>query len=386
MAGEIPLFPKPDLSPRRSGSLLLQYTLNYIANPRNDPMALSPPRRLRPRNLAAPLLVAAFTLIFAPACLAAESSVAIESGDGRIRVEMNGELFTEYIYEGYPSPILYPIIGPHGIPMTRDYPMKEGVKGEEPDHPHHRSLWFSHDDVNGVNFWHTTPEREGGRIVQTELIEASAGSSNSTQTRNGETVEQTSDSHATIKTRNKWVSPAGKTVATDTRTITFRPAPHGRIIDYNITLHASEGDLTFGDTKEGTMAIRTNPALRIDKGAHAVNSQGVTGKPIWGTEAKWVDYSGEVNGETAGVAVFDHPKNLRHPTTWHARHYGLIAANPFGLHAFQDKPEGTGDWTLPAGESRTFRYRFYFHEGGAEQMNIEEAYQSYAESNGGRAE
>ena len=77
-----------------------------------------------------------------------------------------------------------------------------------------------------------------------------------------------------------------------------------------------------------------------------------------------------IDGKTIGMAIFDHPSNPRHPTWWHARYYGLVAANPFGIHDFEKQPDGTGDLTIPAGKSVTFRYRFLFHEGDYKAADI----------------
>ena len=101
-----------------------------------------------------------------------------------------------------------------------------------------------------------------------------------------------------------------------------------------------------------------------------------------GQPANWVDYWAKIDSHTVGVAIFDHPKNPRHPTRWHARDYGLIAANPFGLHHFADQPEGTGDMTIPAGQSVTFRYRFLFHDGDPVQADIPARYRQYVETTG----
>jgi hypothetical protein len=79
-----------------------------------------------------------------------------------------------------------------------------------------------------------------------------------------------------------------------------------------------------------------------------------------------------------GVAIFDHPGNPRHPTWWHVRDYGLFAANPFGIHDFEKKPAGTGDYRIPAGQSLTFRYRFYIHRGDASEANVGQFWTDYA--------
>ncbi len=279
-----------------------------------------------------------------------------------LRVEIDGAPFAEYRHEGLHRPILYPIIGPHGVEMTRNYPMKEGVAGEAADHPHHQSLWYAHGDVNGVDFW-----ANRGKIVQTEVEEASA-----------------KGNEAVVVTRNRWETLEGKEVCRDKRRLVFSVLEGGsRAIDFAITLEASNGDATFGDTKEGTLAIRTHPALRL-KGevatGRAVNSEGQRDGELWGKAAKWVDYWGEVGGKTVGVAIMDHPSNPRYPTTWHARDYGLVAVNPFGWNDFFKGQKGRGDLTIKGGESLTFRYRFVFHEGDAETAKIGEIYAKFSES------
>ena len=145
--------------------------------------------------------------------------------------------------------------------------------------------------------------------------------------------------------------------------------------------------MTFGDTKEGTMGIRTHPNLRLRNDARrgvttangqALNSAGDRDGKLWGKRAKWVDYWGKIGDHIVGVAIFEHPSSARHPTWWHARDYGLVAANAFGVHDFEKKPRGTGDMVIEAGGSVTFKYRFLFHEGDAEAAKIAERYAAYA--------
>jgi hypothetical protein len=155
-------------------------------------------------------------------------------------------------------------------------------------------------------------------------------------------------------------------------------------LDFAITLFASNGPLTLGDTKEGTMAVRlaeTMPLRGPAGSGHIVNSAGARDDATWGKRADWCDYYGPVEGRTVGLAIFDHPENPRHPTWWHVRDYGLFAANPFGRHDFEKLPNKTaGDLTVPAGQSVTFRYRFYLHEGNEQQANVAEKYREYVKS------
>ena len=162
---------------------------------------------------------------------------------------------------------------------------------------------------------------------------------------------------AVIVTRNDWLAPDGKRVCEDQRSFTFGTDGDARWIDFDITIRASDGPVRFGDTKEGSMAIRLAPTMRlagkVGKG-HIVNSAGDKDGSTWGKRAAWCDYYGPVDGGVVGVAIFDHPENPRHPTWWHVRDYGLFAANPFGVSYFEKKDRGTGDLVVPAGESVTF--------------------------------
>jgi len=297
----------------------------------------------------------------------AASSRPIISGSGvkitelvdKVRVEINGQIFTEYNFKDTPFPYFYPVIGPTGINITRHWPMKE-VQGEVRDHPHHRSLWFTHGAVNGLDFW------QGGKdkVVHDKFLELSSSSQ-----------------AGIIKSQNKWVARDGKIVCTDSRTYKFYSRTDCRMMDFEITVHASQGDVVFGDTKEGSMAIRVAATMQADKvgKGHIVDSEGHRDGDAWGKRAAWCDYYGPLDGQVVGVAIFDHPQNPRHPTWWHVRTYGLFAANPFGVHDFEKKPAGTGDLTIKSGESVTFRYRFYFHKGDYQQAKLAELYREYSE-------
>ncbi|MBI3416977.1 MAG: PmoA family protein [Verrucomicrobia bacterium] len=288
------------------------------------------------------------------------TDVKITELAGKLKVEINGRLFTEYHHQQVPRPFFYPLIGPKQLPMTRNWPMKD-VPDEEHDHPHHRSLWFTHGDVNGVDFWSEEPK--AGKIVHEKFLKI-----------------QSSRSTGTIKSQNKWIAPDGKVVCTDDRTFAIHARPDERLIDFEITIHASNGDLVFGDTKEGTMAIRLAETMRL-KGkvgaGHIVNSEGVRDDATWGKRADWVDYYGPIQGQTVGVAIFDHPNNPMHPTWWHVRDYGLFAANPFGVHEFEKKPKGTGDFKVSSGGSVTFRYRLVLHAGDEKQADIAAHYKAF---------
>lgn len=282
---------------------------------------------------------------------------------GAVTVKIDDKVFTGLLYKNFAKPVVFPIIGPTGAGMTRQWPVVEvAAPGEEKDHPHHKGLSFTHGAVNGIDFWKEADD--AGKIVVTGKPKISTGAN-----------------VATIETAEDWKAPDGKTVCTSSTTITCGLDGADRYIDYTITIKASEGDVTLGDTKEGTMGIRSHPALNL-KGkvaaGHALNSEGQKDGDIWGKHARWVDYSGPIDGKVTGIACFDHSSNLRHPTTWHARDYGLIAANPFGLHDFEKKPKGSGDHVIRKGESLTLKYRWLFHTGDTATAKIEERWKKWA--------
>lgn len=296
-------------------------------------------------------------------------SMTKTGGEPGMTILHNGQLVTKYHYQDVPRPFFYPIIGPTGEEMTRGWPMNPH-DDEQTDHLHHRSLWFSHGDVNGIDFWHETPPgkpetRPHGRIIHTAFNGMKMGSGNT----------------AEIRCRNDWIAnDDDKKILEDSRVYRFTKTEDGSIaIDFEITLKATEGEVKFGDTKEGTMGIRVLPTMRLE-GEHAkggiLNSEGVSGKEAWGKRAAWCDFFGpDRKGNMVGIAMFNHPENLNHPTYWHARHYGLFAANPFGSKGFRGEEEG--GHTLKEGEELTLKYRILLHQGKPEDAGLDKAYRTW---------
>jgi hypothetical protein len=322
--------------------------------------------RVLPLLVLAGLLAPTFALH-----AAADNKVKLTRTDGRIRVEVGGQLFTEYVFKDVPRPMFYPVLAADGTEMTRNYPMKTGVPGEVEDHPHHKSLWFTHGAVNGIDFWAENGPNKG-KIVS-------------------ESVEHTvKNGVGIINSRNKWVAADGVVHLTDETTMRIQGVPNGRLLDYEVTLKApADKPVVLGDTKEGSMAIRlplwmTPTHKQGKKGKHEgkgtiINDSGQTNDETWGKRSTWVDYHAPKDGKVYGVAMFDHPKNPRHPTWWHVRTYALFAANPFGKHDFEKLSDPkAGDMTIPAGKSVTFRWRFYFHEGDEKAAKVAERYRQYA--------
>ena len=339
--------------------------LNPFARPGVIPL-------VNPRLL--PLLAAALLAPLVPTLRAAPDAKVTRSDD-RVRVELGGQLFTEYLFKGGPRPYFYPVIAADGTQLNRDFPMKKDTPGEELDHPHHRSLWFTHGDVNGLDFWAETNGPKQGKIVN-DSVKASA-----------------SGSTATLISANRWLGPDGAVQCTDETTVRLSAIPDGRQIDYEVTIKApADKPVVFGDTKEGAMAMRlaqwmtpthTSGKKKVEGQGHIVNDAGIRDSATWGKKSTWVDYYAPKDGKVYGIAMFDHPKNPRFPTWWHVRDYGLFAANPFGQHDFESTkekklPANTGDLTIPAGGSVTFRYRIYFHMGDEKAGKVAEHFHAYA--------
>ncbi len=297
--------------------------------------------------------------------LPAVAQVKLVRHDDRISVEVDGKPFTELFVKGesVKKPYFHPLRSASGKIVTRMYPMKV-IEGESHDHPHHRGLWFAHGDVNGYDFWSADPSRSSpklGRIVLEEVLETQGGK------RQGR-----------LRARFAWQAPDGTVLVREDRTVIFYSDPKLRIMDLDLVLTGVE-KAHFGDTKEGTFAIRIADSMNERHGGTLVSSTGAKGeKNVWGKRFPWMDYYGEVDGETLGIAIFDHPDNPGHPTHWHARGYGLFAANIFGLHDFYHDETRDGGRTLEPGAKWRFRYRVVIHPGDTESAGIAKLYSRYA--------
>jgi hypothetical protein len=276
-----------------------------------------------------------------------------------IAIELDGRLFSEYRTDVGAKPFLYPLIGPTASSYTRAYPM-ETLASEDRDHPHQRSFWFTHGKVNGIDFW--SEQEVHGAIKETARKSIVSG-----------------PTLGRLCTSDDWIGPDGRKVCADERVLTFYKLRNARVIDFEIVLKATSGPVTFGDTKEGMFGLRVASSMDVDRkrGGRIINAEGLVDGQAWGKESPWVDYSGPVDGKTVGIAILNHPRSFRYPTTWHVRTYGLFAANPFGWHDFGlSKP---GDYTLPAGNKLWFGYRVILHEGDASSARIADAFDRYSD-------
>lgn len=281
-----------------------------------------------------------------------------EKSEKSLKIFSRDRLITEYRTDSQ-VPYLYPLVAPSGQSLTRHYPMKKDVAGEQSDHPHHRSFWFCHGNVNGHDFWHSKHGKDG----TTKITHQSFG-------------ESTKDSFTVSLHWEHDGSPLLK----EQRTYRFvQPSKSSLQIEVTSQLTAVT-DVTFGDTKEGSFAIRVCPTMRhegkVAKGT-ILNSEKDTNKKAWGKRARWVSYQGpDPAGKPAAITMMDHPSNHNHPTHWHARTYGLLAANPFGEKSFTKK--GSGKHTLKKGATMTQKYAVLLNSESLTYDQIDKAYQDFA--------
>jgi hypothetical protein len=304
------------------------------------------------------------------------ANVAVERHGQQIDIAVGGKAFTTFfVGEAAAKAYLMPLRTAQGLTISRPFPVGNDVSGGDPKassfEPHQRPLYFAHGNINGLNFWGESAfdryysdhsQQAYGHLANPKIEETRSGAAS-----------------GSVKASFSLADPNGRIVGRQTEEFVFSGDDRQRVIDCTFVLWATNGPLTLGDTKEGTFGIRLGPELSAPLG-RMLNSQGGEGeKNIWGKPANWVLYSGQISGHKVGVVVFDHPASFHHPTTWHARSYGLLAANPFGLREFTNDPAKDGSWTIPEGKSLAFKYRVLIYDGEMSRAEVEAAYSRYAE-------
>lgn len=304
-----------------------------------------------------------FALLAAAAPAIASAQVRFVQEASKIDILIGGKPFgVFYIGSEFPKPFVAPLRSASGKVVTRQFPMTES-SGESTDHRHHRGMWLGYKEVNGYNFWENEfsyHNKLAGKIVLKKIDQVRSG-------RKSGTIRATFD----------WIDPKDKVILTEHRTMTFYSDPELRKIDVDVTLTAVE-KVVFGDDKDGTFAVRLADPL-IEKGGSGtmMNAEGQKKmKDVWGKPSNWVDYSGTLDGEKLGVAIFDHPSSLHHPTRWHSRDYGLFSANPFAAKSF-DASLPAMETELEPGKSVHLRYLVVIHPEMSPEA-IGKLYQEYA--------
>lgn len=306
----------------------------------------------------------------------AAASVELKRGQGQIEIMVAGKPFSTYYYAADSAkPYLMPLRTPSGVVVTRAYPVGNSVAGLDPKapsfEPHQRPLYFAHGDVDGLDFWQEP-------VFDRYYTDHGNQAYGHMRLKDIEQAVEAPD-HATIRARFNLLDSNERLIAEETQSYAFGGNGRTRIVDCEFVVHAVAGPLVIGDTKEGTFGIRLAPELSAPHD-HMLNSHGDHGEAaIWGKPADWVNFYGTVAGKPVGVAVFDSPVSFRHPTTWHARAYGLLAANPFGAREFRKDKSQDGSWTIPEGESLRFRYRVVIYDGEFSPGELDAMYRQYAE-------
>ncbi len=318
-------------------------------------------------------------LLLAAATLGAAQNLKVQvtpnEAERRVDVTIDGKPFTSYIWPTtLKKPVLFPLRSAKGTVVTRGFP-PDAAKGERTDHPHHVGMWFNHGDVNGLDFWNNSDaiKKEDapkmGTILQKKIVEAKSGADR------GELAVET-----------EWVTSNNTPLVREQTRFIFRGTAESRTIDRITTLTALDQRVVFKDNKESTLGIRVARGLeqpdpkRDNTGVTGeyISSEGLKGDAVWGTRGRWTLLGGAVDGEAVTLAILDNPSNPGFPTYWHARGYGLFAANPLGQSALSNGKD-TLDLTLEPGKSVTFHYRVLILSGKATPDDIERQYKPFAQ-------
>ncbi len=335
-------------------------------------------------------ILAVVAALAVPMRAASGVDVKVNEAAKRVDITIDGKPFTSYIWPStLKKPVLYPLRTAKGTLVTRGFPL-DPRPGERVDHPHHVGLWLNHGNVNGLDFWNNSDAIKAadapkmGTIYHRRIVDAKSGADK------GELVVETA-----------WMTPDNKQLLKETTTFIFRGGADARTIDRITTLTALDQKVTFKDSKEAFFGMRVTRALEqpaekaevfTDASGKAtpvpvLDNKGVTGKyvssegkegdAVWSTRGKWTMLGGTVEGEPVTLAILDHPSNPGYPTHWHARGYGLFAANPLGDKELNEaKPF---NFTLEPGQSVTFRYRVLILSSPPSRERIERESATFAQ-------
>lgn len=293
----------------------------------------------------------------------ATGKVRFEQGNKEVRAMLDGRHFTSYRYDAdFTKPILYPVRTPSGVVVNRSGPLMP-LEGETTDHPHHVGIFFTYDEVNDSGFWNNTTYPP--QVKHVKVTKMAGGES------------------GRLSTVMHWTDESGAVLLEEKRTMTFHSGDDEYAIDFDIDLTARE-KVEFGDTKEGMFAIRVADWLseKHGDGRYLSSNGDETEKDVWGKRAAWVRLQGEKDGKVVGIAIMNHPSSINYPTFWHARGYGLFAANPLGQYAFEkgrkkDNPTTFG-LELRPGEKAHFAFRMVIYDGQRTQDQLQQAFKKFA--------
>lgn len=292
----------------------------------------------------------------------------------KVDVYVGKQLFTSFLYpDSLEKPVLYPLHAANGTVVTRGFPLNP-QPGDPTDHPHHIGLWFNFENVNGLDFWNNSyaiPKEKKttyGWIKTDKILSTTSGPTGS------------------LAYHANWHNQQNEVLLEETTRFEFSGTDRERTIDRVTTLTAVMDVVTFTDAKDGLLGLRLAHELQMptdqdqkftdskgivtvvkagtDKVANGnyLTSAGKRGNDAWSTRGNWCKVYGKMGADSVSITILDHPKNPNYPTFWHARGYGLFAANPLGEKIFTSG-KSAKNLQLKKGESVTFRYRILIDEG-----------------------
>lgn len=270
--------------------------------------------------------------------------------NAQVSVTRNGRELTRYHYgQGLDRPFLYPVVGPSGRSLTR-----MGHPHDPNGHSHHNSVWISHYDVNGVDFW---ADGQAGKIRHVAFEQLLDG-----------------DDRGVIQVRNVWLDTnSSQPLLDELRTISVYPLEGGQwLMAIDLQLTARSAEVTFGDTPFGPLGVRMAKTIGVHDGGGTIrNSEGqVDEKEAFRQLARWIDYSGPITREAVeGIVLMNHPDNPRFPTAFHVRDDGWMGATM----SYQQP------LSLGQGKSLLLRYGLYVHQGVISPDEIEQVFRTYIE-------
>ncbi len=293
--------------------------------------------------------------------------------ENKVDIFVGEKLFTSFLFpDSLEKPVLYPVRSANGTVVTRGFPFNP-QPGDPTDHPHHIGIWLNFENLNGLDFWNNSYAIPAAKKhlygwIKTDRL-----------------IESTSGKKGKLAYHANWTNQKNEVLLEETTRFEFSGTTHQRIIDRVTTLTANT-DALFTDAKDGLLGIRLAHALEMptdkdqkftdDKGnvtivkggtdkipnGNYISNVGKVGDDVWSTRGRWCKLYGKMGNDSISVAIIDHPLNPNYPTYWHARGYGLFAANPLGEKIFSNG-KSFKNLQLKKGESVSFRYRIVIDEG-----------------------
>jgi len=290
-----------------------------------------------------------------------------------VKVFVGKQLFASFLYpDSMEKPVLFDVHAANNMIVTRSFPLYT-ITGEPTDHPHHAGIWFNFENVNGLDFWNNSyaipaEKKKGYGWIKTDRI-----------------IETVSGVKGILSYHANWKNQDNETLLEETTRFEFSGTDHLRIID-RITSLTAQRDVLMKDAKDGLLGFRMAHALQMpstedqeftdNKGIKTIvkagtdtvakgnylTSEGKSGNDAWSTRAVWCKAFTKMGSDSISVAIIDHPLNPNYPTYWHARGYGLFAANPLGENIFT-KGERSKNLQIKKGETVIFRYRIVIESG-----------------------